>query len=168
MPNPYHPRVRLRLWRRHRDGAVMRADMNCICMYQPSADGGHARYAWELLTALSKQPRGFRYELVTSQDFDPQFRSDLYPAHTILPVLQHKNSFRTKFGWAASRVMHYTRRERLFVNWAKARPDIAGVHFQEWTPWLAAPLFRRLRRMGKKVFYTVHNIVPHKYPRYLP
>ena len=146
----------------------MRTDMNTICMYTPSADGGHARYAWELLTALSKQPRGFSYELVTSQDFDHQFKSDLYPAHAILPVLQHRNTYRTKLSWATSRVMHYTRREKMFLNWLRARPDIAGVHFQEWTPWLAAPLFRRLRRMGKKVFYTVHNIVPHKYPPMVP
>jgi glycosyltransferase involved in cell wall biosynthesis len=42
------------------------------------------------------------------------------------------------------------------------------VHFQEWTPWLAARVFRKIHRMGKKAFYTVHNIVPHKYPRFVP
>jgi glycosyltransferase involved in cell wall biosynthesis len=146
----------------------MRTETNSICMYTPSADGGHARYTWELLTALCHQPRALRYELVTSQDFDPQFRSELYPVHTFLPALKHRNSFRSKFSWVISRVTHYIRRERLFVNWLEGRPDIVGVHFQEWTPWLAAPLFRRIRRMGKRIFYTVHNIAPHKYPRYLP
>jgi glycosyltransferase involved in cell wall biosynthesis len=146
----------------------MRTDMNRICMYTPSADGGHARYTWELLTALSRQPRGFRYELVTSEDFDPRFKSDLYPAHTILPVLQHRKSYRSKLTWATSRITHYIRRERKFLKWLEGRPDISGVHFQEWTPWLAASLFRRVRRMEKKIFYTVHNILPHKYPRFLP
>src|SRR5581483_3047888 len=106
--------MRSRRWPRHRDGADMRTESNCICMYTPSSDGGHARYTWELLTALSRQPRGFRYELVTSEDFVPQFRSDLYPAHTILPVLKHKSSYPNKFAWASSRIMHYTRREQIF------------------------------------------------------
>src|SRR4051812_43284954 len=99
----------------------MRTDTNIICMYTPSADGGHARYSWELLTALSKHPRGLRYELVTSADFDARFRSDLYPAHTILPVLAHRNSYRTKLSWATSRVLHYLRRERLFLKWLRSR-----------------------------------------------
>jgi glycosyltransferase involved in cell wall biosynthesis len=142
--------------------------MKSICMYTPSSDGGHARYTHELLTALSQQPRGFRYELVTSEDFNPEYRSDLYSIHTILPELQHRNSYRNKLSWAASRVLHYAKREQLFLKWLKLRPDIVGVHFQEWTPWLAAPLFRRVRKIGKRVFYTVHNIVPHKYPRFLP
>ena len=35
-------------------------------------------------------------------------------------------------------------------------------------PWLASPVLRRLKRMGKKAFFTVHNVVPHKYPRLVP
>jgi hypothetical protein len=119
--------------------------MNTICMFCPTSDGGHARYAWELLTALSRHPRGFRYELVTSRDFVDHFRSDLYPTHAILPLLKHRDSYRTKLAWAGSRVTHYIRRERGFLKGIANRPDIVGVHFQEWTPWLAAPLFRRSR-----------------------
>ena len=45
--------------------------MKCICMYTPSAAGGHARYTWELMTALTASARGgYRFELVTSRDFD--------------------------------------------------------------------------------------------------
>jgi glycosyltransferase involved in cell wall biosynthesis len=29
-------------------------------------------------------------------------------------------------------------------------------------------MIRRIRRMGKRVFYTVHNVVPHRYPALLP
>jgi glycosyltransferase involved in cell wall biosynthesis len=68
----------------------------------------------------------------------------------------------------ASRVTHYARRDLKFLSWLKTRPDIDAVHFQEWTPWLAAPLFRRIHAMGKKVYYTAHNITPHKYPKILP
>ena len=55
-----------------------------------------------------------------------------------------------------------------FLNWLRNRPDITGVHFQEWTPWLAATMFRRVRAMGKHVYYTAHNVVPHKFPKWLP
>jgi glycosyltransferase involved in cell wall biosynthesis len=55
-----------------------------------------------------------------------------------------------------------------FLSWLKSRPDIDAVHFQEWTPWLAAPMVRRIKSMGKKVYFTVHNVVPHKYPRLIP
>ena len=31
--------------------------MNSICMYTPSAEGGMAQYAWELMSALAEHPR---------------------------------------------------------------------------------------------------------------
>lgn len=142
---------------------------NAICMFTPSAGGGHARYSMELMSALAAQPaNGTRFELVTSADLDPQFRSDRYPIHAILPALRNRGSFPTPAHWAANRLLHYPLRERAFLRWLAGRPDVAGVHFQEWTPWLAAPMFRRLKAMGKRAFYTVHNVVPHKYPAGVP
>jgi glycosyltransferase involved in cell wall biosynthesis len=88
--------------------------------------------------------------------------------HPILPKLHARSEFTNSASWALSRVTHYARRERCLLEWLEARPDVSAVHFQEWTPWLAAPVFRRLRRMGKKVFYTVHNVVPHRYPARVP
>lgn len=138
-------------------------------MYTPSANGGHARYAWELTTALAKAGRGrYEFELVSSQDLEDQYKSDQYGVHPILPTLVDRSQFSSHLAWALSRVTHYARRERRLLKWAQRRPDVDGVHFQEWTPWLASPLFRRLRAMGKKVFYTVHNIVPHRYPARVP
>jgi glycosyltransferase involved in cell wall biosynthesis len=143
--------------------------MKRICMYVPSADGGHARYTWELMTALSAQARGrIALELVTSEDLDPQFNTGLYPVHPILPKLADRSTFSTKAGWIASRLTHYPRREWQFLKWLKGRPDITAVHFQEWAPWLAGPLFRRIQALGKQVFFTAHNIVPHKYPKFVP
>ncbi|MDB5288942.1 MAG: hypothetical protein JWL69_183 [Phycisphaerales bacterium] len=142
--------------------------MKSICMYTPSAKGGHARYTMELLTALSVHARGYRVELVTSKDLEDQFRAVPYPVHAILPPLAHRDSFTTPAGWVANRLSHYPRREYEFLRWLRTRPDIDGVHFQEWTSWLAGPLFRRIRAMGKKIFYTSHNVVPHKYPRLVP
>ena len=138
-------------------------------MYVPSAGGGHARYARDFLTALCAQPKsGYRFELLSSRDLEEEYRSELYPVHAQLPPLRHRSEFSSSPQWIASRLMHYIRREMEFLAWLKGRPDVVAVHLQEWTPWLAAPLIRRIKAMDKKVFATVHNIYPHKYPRLVP
>src|ERR1700736_6682833 len=117
---------------------------NCICMYTPSANGGMAQYAWELMNALAEHPAGerCRFELVTAEDLEAQFKSEAYAIHPILPQLLHRSTFSTRAGWVASRIMHYRQRERRFLAWLEGRPDITAVHLQEWTPWLAAPFLR--------------------------
>jgi glycosyltransferase involved in cell wall biosynthesis len=67
-----------------------------------------------------------------------------------------------------SRLLYYPRREWQFLRWLKRRPDVVTVHLQEWKPWLAGWMVARIRRMGKRSFYTVHNVLPHRYPRLLP
>lgn len=148
---------------------MFRSSKDSICMYTPSADGGHARYAWELMCALHRDAHsGRRFELVSSADLDPQFRTAPYPVHAMLPTLLDRSRFPSRLHWGASRLTHYTRREWQFLAWLKGRPDVSAVHFQEWTPWLAAPLIRRIRAMGKRVFFTCHNVYPHKYPPMVP
>jgi len=138
-------------------------------MFAPTADGGHARYTWELLNALSVYPGApYQVELVSSRDLDRQFYSDNYPVHPILPPIVDRKTFATRFGWIANRLTHYPRREWALLKWLKGRADVSAVHFQEWTVWLAAPFFRRVRAMGKRVYYTAHNVVPHKYPKSVP
>ncbi len=145
------------------------SENNTICMYTPSSDGGMAQYAWELMNALSDEGRGnFKVELVTGQDVVPLFQTDAYPIHAILPPLCHRNEFANRASWVASRLAHYPRREWRFLKWLRGRPDVVAVHLQEWTPWLAASMIRRIRAMGKQVFYTVHNIYPHRYPAMVP
>jgi glycosyltransferase involved in cell wall biosynthesis len=145
------------------------ASMKKFYMFTPSSDGGMAQYAWELLHALSALPhREYSYELVSGEDLQPQFKSEAYPVHAILPMLRHRSEFANKATWVASRLTHYPRRERFFLRWLGEQSDVAGVHFQEWTPWLAAGMFRKIRKMGIKTYYTVHNVVPHHYPPVLP
>jgi glycosyltransferase involved in cell wall biosynthesis len=136
-------------------------------MYTPTASGGHARYTWELMCALSRVP-DCKVELVSSETLEAQYRAAPYPVHTVLPRLTHRREFRTKLSWAASRLMHYPRCERQFLEWLRGRPDIGIVHFQEQTMWLAEGLYRAVRAMGKQVFYTVHNVRPHAYPPLIP
>jgi glycosyltransferase involved in cell wall biosynthesis len=139
---------------------------NRICMYTPTADGGHARYSFELMTALTS---GFgpRFELVTSQDVEEQYRLTTYPVHAILPRTVHRKELGSKLAWAANRLLHYPHCEKAFLGWLGKRPDIAGVHFQEHTAWRATGFFRRVRDLDKSVFYTVHNIRPHSYPPFI-
>lgn len=140
-----------------------------VCMFTPAADCGHARYTMELMCALHKHPgREFNYELVSSVNIEPQFRAVPYPVHAILPTLRHRNTFRTRIGWIISRLLHYPKREMAFLKWLRGRPDITAVHMQEWKPWLAKPFIRAIQRMGKKVYFTVHNVYPHRYPDYIP
>jgi glycosyltransferase involved in cell wall biosynthesis len=156
------------------DDSAMSQKRSTICMFTPTAEGGHSRYSLELLSAMTaaeaNTPRARRrsFELVSSEDLADEFRAVPYAVHPILPKLRDRKSFPNKAAWVISRIMHYPRRERMFLKWLATQDHIGGVHFQEWTSWIAAGVFRRIHRMGKQAFYTVHNIVPHKYPRYVP
>lgn len=142
---------------------------NVVCIFSPTPRGGHARYTWELLTAMARHPRGdFRYELITSTDLEASFRETEYPVHPILSPIRERSTFRTRLGWALNRLTHYPVREFALLHWLRSRPDIAAVHLQEWKPWLAAALIQSIQRVGKKVFYTVHNVLPHRYPAGIP
>ena len=141
----------------------------CVCVFAPTASGGHARYAWELSTALSRKRRGgYGVELVSSSDLAEPFRSAEYPVHAILPPLRGRAGFASRTRWVANRAFHYVARERQFLEWLRCRPDVTAVHLQEWKPWLAASLIRSIRPMGKKTFFTVHNVLPHRYPPGVP
>ena len=58
--------------------------MNAV-MYVPTATGGHARYASELLGALHETGGRHDVALVTSRDLAPEFRRVAYPVHDVLP-----------------------------------------------------------------------------------
>ena len=69
--------------------SVEPAIANRICMYTPSASGGHARYARELLTALTREgQRRYAFELVSSEDLEQQYKDVEYEVHPILPKLR--------------------------------------------------------------------------------
>jgi glycosyltransferase involved in cell wall biosynthesis len=137
-----------------------------VCMFAPTASGGHARYTWELATALAR--RGAGVEVVSCEGLEPAFRSQEYPVHPVLPAIVDRSRIGAGWAWVGNRLVYYPRRERQFLRWLRKRPDISAVHFQEWKPWLAPAVVRRIRGMGKRVFYTVHNVRPHRYPPGVP
>ena len=147
----------------------MTCDTVNVCMYTPTASGGHALYAQELLTALAEvgPGRGVSAELVTCEDLAPENHSARYPIHKMLPRLKPRREFPHALAWASSRLAYYARRERAFLDWATARRDLDVVHFQEYTPWLAPSHCRALRRRGKALVFTVHNIQVHYFKNYV-
>ena len=134
-----------------------------VCHYTPTPDGGHALYARELLTALAEVGgrRGVESELVTCANIASDHRTDAYPIHPILPPLTPRAGFGSTAAWAASRLAYYPRRERTFLDWVAQRGDLDLIHFQEYTPWLAPAHWRRLRRRGLPLVFTVHNVLVH-------
>ena len=146
------------------DTAAKHADnlsrIRSACMFTAESQKGHARYTYELLSALAIRGRDekFKFILVTSENLADLYRSSLYEIQTLLPMLKAREQFRNKVDWAFSRLTHYVRRERKFLRWLWARPDIDLVHFQEYTPFLAPWHFRRIRKRGVAVVATVHNI----------
>lgn len=143
-----------------------------VAMYAPTPGGGHARYCHELLTAITElddeTSSWLDVSLVTSEDLDPRLRSSRYPINGILPPLIPRAEYRSPVQWASSRVVHYARREQRFLRWLFSDDGCDAVHVQEYTPWLAPRHFSRMRRRGKAVYFTVHNVRPHSYPPGIP
>ena len=140
-----------------------------VCMYTPSAHGGHARYTHELLSALGPagRDRAVRVSLVTSRTLAPEFRDTPYPVYDILPPIKPRHGQRAFWRYPYL-LVHLTRRERAFLTWIRTTAPCTGVQVQELAPWLAPRQFRALRRSGLGVFATVHNVRPHHYPRGVP
>lgn len=139
-----------------------------ICMYTPSASGGHALMTYDLLSALAEAgvSKGVRVSLVTSRDLEPDYRTSRYPIHDILPALEHRSAFRNVVRWGVSRVLHYTKRELAFLRWIYNNESCGGIHFQEFSPWFAPWTFRWLRARGTRLFLTAHHA--HVMEIYLP
>lgn len=141
----------------------MSIDTLHVCMYTPQSTGGHALYTQELLTALAEvgPGRGIAAELVTSEDLAATHWTSAYPIHPIFPRLVPRREYSTAMVWAWSRMIHYTRREQIFLDWLTGRKDLNIIHLQEYTRWLAPRHLRELRRRGLAIVLTVHNIFEH-------
>jgi glycosyltransferase involved in cell wall biosynthesis len=127
------------------------------------------RYVAELLNAMAEVPSEVPpLEWVSSTDLDPQFQSNGYLVHRVLPTLRDRSEFRTAIGWAFNRGLHYLHREWCFLNWLRTRQHLDTIHFQEAPPLVAPIVVRSLRRQGRAIFFTVHNVRPHAYPGFLP
>ena len=143
----------------------MRARTIHAVMLTPSASGGHARYTWELMTALRvAAPRSeLSLTLLTSIDLDAEFRTSAYEIADVLPALEPPSRFPSRLHWAVGRAIHYARREEAVLRWVRAQARVDVMHYQE--PPFGSPLhLRRVRGAGATPVATVHNLHPHSYP----
>jgi glycosyltransferase involved in cell wall biosynthesis len=140
-----------------------------LVMFTPSSQGGHAEYCAELLDALAEDSAEYEVCLVTSKDLANEFNSSRYLIHRILPAMKHKEQYKNKLLWMLGRVVHYLRRDCVFLFWLTRRTDVSGVHFQEISPLTGIlALFVIKRVLRRKTWLTVHNVRPHVYPPLLP
>lgn len=141
-----------------------------VVMYTPSASGGHPRYTQEVMRGLVRVAGdACDFALVSSVDLANEFRSGEYEIFTILPPLIHRDEYSTRMHWALSRLFHYALREFLFVRWLFGMKNVDIIHLQEIGPWFGGGVVFIIRSvLRRKVVMTVHNIKPHRYPRFLP
>ena len=141
-----------------------------ICMYTPTTSGGHALYSLDLLSALAstKPDRDLDVSLVTCSDLSASYRTGQYLIHDHLPPMRPVHDFITPALWSLYRQRYYFRRDRAFVRWVMNFPPCRAIHFQEYTPWLAAVHLPILKQAGLRLFFTVHGVYPHRYMSGVP
>ena len=59
-------------------------------------------------------------------------------------------------------MIHYTRREQIFLDWLTGRQDLNIIHFQEYTTLATPPVLPQTPPRGLAIVLTVHNIFAHR------
>lgn len=140
-----------------------------VVIISPSGGGGQAEYVNQYVSAVSKAAINYniRVELLTGVDLEKRFRTTNYPIHDILPQFEPDNTRRILprvFFWYWLQL----RRDSLCISWLNENKDVDAVHFQEFDHLTTNLQLWRYKNRVKKVFLTVHNIFPHKYPPIIP
>lgn len=141
-----------------------------VVMFTPTADGGHARYTQEVLSALScVSEDDIDPYLVTSEDLSEKYDSNAYKLIKILPALKNKSAYSSSVLWMFGRFFHYIKRDLIFINWLASKKNVRIVHFQEVSPFFGLVFISIIRfLLDRSVVMTIHNIKPHKYPPLFP
>ena len=125
-------------------------------------EGGHARYLRNLLAVdAAEHPWIRRTTWISSADV-PLAEGE-FDHERALPRLKDKRRFSHLVTLAASRHLHWARRELAFVRYVvRTRHSVTLVHFQDFTPWFARLETLIFHRCGLRVVATVHNRTPHR------
>lgn len=136
-----------------------------LCMYTPTTTGGHALYALDLLSALADTDPGreLAVSLFTCSDLPSRYRPGSYAIHDSLPPMRPGSDFKAAAFRSLYRQWYFLNRERIFVRLVSASSQCRAVHFQEYTPWLMPGHFKKLKRAGIGLFFTVHGVYPNRY-----
>ena len=140
-----------------------------LLMYNATSRGGHPRYVKELLSAIALESRGeFCVSLITTSDLGNAYRGSLYQTYDILPPASGWERPTNPAKRAFLTFMETSKRESLFLDFVIEKRPCDAVHFQNYTPWFAPAHFRKLKSMGIRLLFTVHNVFPHSYPFAIP
>ena len=131
-------------------------------LWCPSKEG-HLRYTHHLAEAIAKhgEARGPVVAVLTTCPIEALYEDTPYPMPCVGQRIRERDTFATPLHWAFDRIRYRLTLERLMLAWVRAHPTVRTVHLQE-AHLLTAPLTAlRLKRLGKRVVYTMHNIAPH-------
>jgi glycosyltransferase involved in cell wall biosynthesis len=133
-----------------------------VMMISGDPGGGHAAYVNEVMAALARrQPKEVSVELIASKSLDPRFRNPAYVIHDVFPPTLRPRGENAAV-WRIKLAAAILRSDRACLRWLRARHDCDALHFQTLS-WFSVFQFWRYRRLGVPVFYTIHNVRPHRY-----
>ena len=114
-----------------------------------------------MLASALAEDANLDVHLVLSENVEEKFAIGKYTAHRVLPAYPHAAKGAAR---VTQQVRYYAglqKRIGSFLN--ELKPDV--VHTQDFH-WANAPLeYQAMRRNGRKLFYTVHNVVMHSMPK---
>jgi glycosyltransferase involved in cell wall biosynthesis len=140
-----------------------------IAMFTPTSYGGQARYTKVVLSALVSLGGPLQYSLITRTNLSSEFETDEYQIEKVLPALKMRSEFANPLHWLASRSVQYLHRAYMLLNWARNKPALKIIHFQEINTYFdLLPLIVLKHVFGLKLVMTVHNVVPHRYTKFVP
>ncbi len=140
-----------------------------VVTISPTGTGGQPDYVFHYLTAVSRAGKslGLNIELLTGKDLEERFRTTDYLIHDILPEdpdYCNQRILPRAVTWYGLEIF----RDNFCLSWLDNNPGVDAVHFQEFDNLTTNLQLWRFKRRVKKLFLTVHNILPHKYPPAIP
>lgn len=129
--------------------------------------GGHLRYSTNLVAAIERNDEAQAIApiapgVLTTSPLGPLYQSTPYPIECVGEEIRDRRTFPSTFHWALDRIGHHIGLERELVRWLRTHPDCRLVHLQEIHEVSGPRTARSIRGLGRKVVYTMHNVLPHR------
>ena len=138
-----------------------------IFMVSFTGKGGHPVYVNEVIVALNKNcSADVKVEFLAPQDLEKKYFRNGYVVHADLPAYPVRGK-KLNALWRTEQIGHFIRSYLVCFLWLRKQKDSCGVHFQD-SLWLLGMFFWVFRFLKVPLFFTVHNIKPHKYSGLMP
>lgn len=131
-----------------------------------ASKGGHIRYTTSLAAAIAEadQPPGAPIDIgvLTTAPIGPLYESMPFPMDCIGQQIRERQDMPSTLHWLIDRIGRWPRLEYLLVKWLREHPDCRLIHLQEIHFILAPMTLTAIRRLDRRIVYTMHNIQPHR------